>query len=371
MSSVIEGGRAGARVTVEHAAVRAVTGDGAVFLVPYGACKLELGGASQRMWFCRTLDRSVTIFCEAPGFGQALRASGSRELGAQLEAISEQERKSTRGLWLWVGLGCGMLAAFVFALYLAFSALGKGVIGLVPTSVDEQIGTLALEHMPLEGSVSTDPVLTGAIEEMIARLSAQTDKSYEFSVRVVDAPVLNAFALPGGPIVVYTGLLRAAETPEQVAGVLAHEISHVTRRHGMQRIVQSLGVVAVVQLLFGDVSGVAAVAVQLLREGAINSYSRDHEREADMEGVKLLHEARVDPDGLAQFFALLETKQGKFPAAIAWLGTHPELATRVRDVRARKNELGSMQPVSFKFDWREVQRHAGRTIDATQEPNLD
>jgi predicted Zn-dependent protease len=348
-------------VTVEHSGVRAVTGEGETFHVAFADCQLELGGASERMWFCRSSDRSVTIFCEAPGFAAALREAARRELGPQIAAIALHERGASKKLRLTVMITSLLIGAVLLALYLGFQALGKGVLPLVPRAVDKQVGELAREHMPLEGSVSNDPVLTKAVDEIVKRLAERTDNSFEFDVRVVDAPVLNAFALPGGPIVVYTGLLRAAESPEQVAGVLAHEIAHVTRRHGMQRIVQSLGVVAVVQLLFGDVSGVAAIAVELLREGAINSYSRDHEREADMTGVQLLHDAAIDPDGLAQFFALLEKKEGNLPAAIAWLGTHPDLSSRVREVRERERQLGPTNAKPFEFDWREVQQRAGRS----------
>jgi predicted Zn-dependent protease len=161
-------------------------------------------------------------------------------------------------------------------------------------------------------------------------------------------------------VVVYTGLIRAAQTPEELASVLAHEMAHVTRRHGMQRIAQSLGVIAGIQLLFGDVSGVAAVAVEVLREGAINSYSRDHEHEDDMDAVHTLARAGINPSALADFFVLLEKRDGNLPSLVAWLGTHPELSQRIADVRKAAARAGSVTVKPLLENWSEVQRHAGR-----------
>ncbi len=359
MSEAIDGGRAGARVSLVPGAVQAVTVDGATFRVPFSACRLELGGASERMWFCRSPDRSVTIFSEAPGFADALSRAASRELGGEIERIRGAQRSAARSAALGWLLGLGIVAALLLAGFFAVRALGSGAVLALPTSVDRQLGELAIDNMTLEGEVVHDPVLTAAVDEIVARLGEHAEGEFAFDVRVVDAPVLNAFALPGGPIVVYTGLLRAATSPEQVAGVLAHEMAHVTRRHGMQRVAQSLGVVAAAQLFFGDVSGVAAIALSVLQEGAINSYSREHEHEADMTGVAMLHAAHIDPEGLASFFALLEAREGDTPAAIAWLGTHPQLASRVREVREKARTLGSSQVRPFSFDFAEVKRAAG------------
>jgi predicted Zn-dependent protease len=201
---------------------------------------------------------------------------------------------------------------------------------------------------------------------MLARLDGKDGKSkhgFSFHLKVVDAPIVNAYALPGGHMVVYTGLLKAADSPAQVAGVLAHEMSHVTRRHGMQRIAQSLGVIAAIQLVFGDVSGVAAVAVELLREGAINSYSREHEHEADMDGVKTLARAGADPKALAEFFAILQKREGDLPAALSWLGTHPNLSQRIADVKAAAAKEKVVQGAPLVADWQEVLRSLGKAGD--------
>jgi predicted Zn-dependent protease len=136
-------------------------------------------------------------------------------------------------------------------------------------------------------------------------------------------------------------------------------MSHVVRRHGLQRIVQSVGVVSAFQLLFGDVSGVLAVAAELLRESAINSYSREHEHQADMDAVATLQRVQLDPTALADFFAVLQRQQADMPSAFQWLGTHPELSTRIRDVRAESRRLGAHSYRPFDLDWAAVRARSG------------
>jgi predicted Zn-dependent protease len=359
-SSDLEGGRSGAEISFTSHAVVATTPDGQLFSVPFAGAELWLGGASGRMWSCRSSDRGLTIFCEAPGFGAALKEAGRRELGDKVETLEKAARRSARRGWL-VGLAvCAGLLLLLLGAMLGLRHAGRLSVSALPESMDEQLGKLALEHMDLGGSVSTDAVLQRAVRVAVTRLEQAQLSPFKFDPRVVESSVVNAFALPGGPMVVYTGLLREAESVEQLAGVLAHEMAHVTRRHGMQRIAQSLGVVAGIQLLFGDVSGVMAVAVEVLREGAINSYSREQEHEADMDAVERMRKARLDPASLASFFELLAKKEGQLPSVLRWLGTHPDLAQRVRDVRTRAARGAPVTREPLNVDWAEVQRRAGK-----------
>jgi predicted Zn-dependent protease len=359
-SAEVEGGRSGAEISFTSHAVVATTPEGQLFSVPFSRAELERGGASGRMWFCRAPERKLTIFSEAPGFAEALREAGRRELGNKLDSLVVEARRATRRRWLIaLGVSAG-LALLVLGLTLGLRQAGQVAVQALPEAIDKQLGVLALEHMDLGGPTSSDEVLQRAVRVALGRLERADPGPFEFSPRVVESATVNAFALPGGQIVVYTGLLREAESAEQLAGVLAHEMAHVTRRHGMQRIAQSLGVVAAVQLLFGDVSGVMAVAVELLREGAINSYSREQEHEADMDGVERMRWAGLDPRALADFFELLGKKEGQLPSVLRWLGTHPDLAQRVKDVRARAARGPAVARQPLNIDWPEVQRRAGK-----------
>jgi predicted Zn-dependent protease len=356
LSDRIEGGRAGARVALSSVGLTATTAEGQVFSLPFAACKLERGGASGNMWFCRAADGSLTVFSEARGFAAALGEAGRRELGDQLLRIEEgSRRRARRSLLLAAGivLALGLVA---WAGLIGIRALGRASVLGLPVSFDEKLGELVFENMDLQGPKVQDPRITQAVDRLAKPLLAQVPSPFSIDLVVVEASIVNAFALPGGPIVVYTGLLESAQSPAQVQAVLAHELAHVTRRHGIERIGQSVGVVAAVQLLFGDVSGLMAVAVEILREGALSSYSRGQEHEADMDAVRTLARAQIDPEALAAFFTLLLEREAKLPSVVGWLSSHPDTQQRVREVRRAAADLGEIQTKPSGVDWQALQQ---------------
>lgn len=373
-SPALEGGRAGASISVTETGLVATTDDGGEHLLPFSEASVELGGASGQMWFCRTPDRSLTIFSEAPGFAARVRALGGPSLAGAVDGLLADAQRARRRSSLWIAGGLVVLAVLGVGFAAGLRAAAALSISWVPRSVDKQLGDLAVEHMDLSGHVTDDKLLNGSVRSILQRLEqSQGQKSrFEYRIRVVEGPTVNAFALPGGQIVVYTGLLREAASAEQVAGVLAHEMAHVVRRHGMQRIVQSVGVVAAFQLLFGDVSGVLAIAAELLREGAINHYSREHEHEADMDAVATLHRAHLDANALADFFALLQRQHGDMPSGFQWLGTHPELGARIEEVRAERKRLGDPHSTPLDLgngsDWAAVRARSGFHEEDSRRP---
>jgi Zn-dependent protease with chaperone function len=364
-----EGGTA-VRITLAEAGLHAVGRDGTEHQIPYRECQLERGGANGKMWFCRSADRSVTILCQAPGFAAALRARAGRELGATLDAIeqraSTQRRRSRLGWVAAVAAALGLLTLGVIGVKEA----GQAAAAVVPPSVDRQLGDAAFASMRQEGPELNDPVVLAGVRTIVDRLTAHVDRGFSFRVHVIDADVTNAYALPGGIMVVYTGLLAAAETPEQLAGVLAHEIAHVTERHGVRRIAHSIGVVGAIQLLLGDASGLAGVAVEVLSVSTVNSYSREQEHEADLEAVRTLAAAQIDPRALADFFGLLKQKEGAGPSALQWLSTHPDLDRRISEIERASQASPVATPKPLALDWPELRRLArAGALDKPQPPD--
>jgi len=165
---------------------------------------------------------------------------------------------------------------------------------------------------------------------------------------------VNAFALPGGSVVVFTGLIKEAKSPEEVAGVLGHEINHVLQRHGMERIVKTLGVMAIAAIVFGDQQGLIGLARQLGIEIITLKYNRDQETEADLTGLRLLHKAKVDPAGMIAFFERLAQSE-KETQRVELLSTHPMSARRAGRLKAEMEALPKFLPESFAFEWEAVQ----------------
>jgi Zn-dependent protease with chaperone function len=344
------------RVSVSARGLSATEVDGHEHLLAYAQCRIERGGANDKMWFCRATDASgeVTLMCGAPGFGAALRQYVGKEQRAAIERFERLERSGTRRTALIVA---GALICLVLGISFAYSgirAAGRASVRALPSSIDATLGEQALASMTLEGPVLVDTPAVRAVRTIVDRLAAHAEPGFVFQVRVVDAKIVNAFALPGGSIVVYTGLLAAAEGPEQVAGVLAHEMAHVTRRHGIQRVAQSIGVIAALQLLLGDVSGLAGLAVHVLREGTINSYSREQEHEADQVGVQTMSRARLDPRALAGFLAVLQRQEKTGAGVPSWLSTHPDLTGRIAAIEAESARLPSTPAEPLAVNWPEV-----------------
>ena len=151
---------------------------------------------------------------------------------------------------------------------------------------------------------------------------------------VKDDKQINAFAIPGGDIYVYTGLMKAAHDEAELACVLGHEISHVTRRHVAQQPTSQLGLQAVQGLVLGDKPGViSGLASQLAQTGVLLKFSRDHERDADEHGLPLCNGRGFDPNGLVRMFQTFK-KEGEAPAMLAFLQSHPLPSERITAARA-------------------------------------
>jgi predicted Zn-dependent protease len=184
----------------------------------------------------------------------------------------------------------------------------------------------------------------------------------KFTFAVVENDIANAFALPGGFMVVFTGLILRADSAEQVAGVMAHEMAHVTHRHGLRRIAHSVGIWAGFSVLLGNLDALTSLAVSVFQMGTINSYSQEQEIDADLEGAEMLIAARIDPRGLAEFFEMMQEEYGDVPDVLAWTSTHPQHDERVAAIEAYEAEHGAgVEYEPLDIDWEAVQEALGGT----------
>jgi predicted Zn-dependent protease len=178
------------------------------------------------------------------------------------------------------------------------------------------------------------------VDKLVIRLVAASPASpYAFQIAIVDSPGFNAFAAPGGQIVIHRKLLMSTETPEELAGVLAHEMQHVLQRHATKALIRDLSLAAIADAVFGDVIVIGAFAVQGARTLTTLHYSRESEEEADREGMRLLQTARINPAGMIRFFETLKAQTGEAEPP-AYLSTHPETDVRIARLKALAAELG-------------------------------
>jgi len=149
---------------------------------------------------------------------------------------------------------------------------------------------------------------------------------------VVDSDIVNAFALPDGNIVIYTGLLNRMENYEELAGLIGHEATHVNQRHSLKMLCKNLAGYIFISTLLNDVNGIMAVIVDNAHNLNILSYSRNYEREADREGTDLMIQNSINPYGMIKLFERLEEDSKlTIPELIS---SHPITDERIQYIQA-------------------------------------
>lgn len=353
----IPGGRASAAIQLTAGGVSALTSTNQRFEVRYSDCVLDVGGASGRMVFVRTTDRTLTIFCEDRQFPKALEMDAGPELAEQLTMVTRSRWAEGFRWRMWLFIGTTAFLLFLVGVYYGLLFAAKASVATLPLDVDKKLGQMAFDSMDIAGPKITDPVVVGAIQDIVSRLQPHADlPGLTFDVHVVNSKEVNAYCLPGGKIVIFTGLLRRAASPEQVAGVLSHEMSHATKRHGLRRAVESIGVFSAIRILTGDVGWLESMGIDFARQAALSGYSRAAETEADVAGVQMLHAAAIDPLELAAFFELLKAEEPGAAVNIKWLGTHPDHDARIAQVRSELAKLSPQQYRALDIDWQNVQQ---------------
>jgi Zn-dependent protease with chaperone function len=203
---------------------------------------------------------------------------------------------------------------FLIVFAVIFSAgwlLVKGATNILvnhaPVAWEEKLTDKVIAEHPRIFVIDTNDTRFAMVTQLVARIAdalSPTERRYQFRAVLLDRPVVNAFALPGGRIFVFTGLLDRVHKPEELAGVLAHEMAHVTHRHGLRKLIAGGGPYYVLRLFVSDqqelLSAISAGSQLLVNQ----YYSRDVEREADTIGWHYLMAANIDPRGLADFFQL-------------------------------------------------------------------
>ncbi|OGW82420.1 MAG: hypothetical protein A2Z83_03710 [Omnitrophica bacterium GWA2_52_8] len=158
-------------------------------------------------------------------------------------------------------------------------------------------------------------------------------KNFDYRFAVVDDPTPNAFTIAGGAIYVHTGLLKMT-SDEELAGVLAHEIGHAYERHPTKGITRAYGAKFLETLVLNpnEQNKVKTLALQMVQQSVLNKYTRSDEREADEIAFYLLKRANMPAGGLLSFFQKLQSLQGKQPAFLAFLNTHPPTSERIAHI---------------------------------------
>ena len=298
-----------------------------------------------------------TLYLKDPALIIAFRRAAPSALMARVEQAAEQVRRarhSHRALW---GSAVGVVVGLGLMVWFGSDLIVEWVVVRIPVQWEQKLGETVYQDFLSKETVLKEGPAVSAVQEMTQRMTAKIPNNpYTFQVSVVQSPVVNAFALPGGYVVVFTGLMKKAESGEEVAGVLSHELNHVLQRHGMERLVKMMGLAAVVSILVGDQQGLIGLARQLGLELATLKFGREQETEADVTGIRLLSDARIAPDGMIRFFERLSEKDKE---RVELFSTHPMSAARAERLKAELAALPKQTPEPFTVEWKGVQDSLG------------
>jgi beta-barrel assembly-enhancing protease len=241
------------------------------------------------------------------------------------------------------------LFAVIGGVWWGIPHLAQRIVEHIPPAWEANLAE-GTEDQPWLGGRCTGTAGQAALDALTKRLTKGIKSPYPLKVSVRDSGTVNAFALPGGHIVLLRGLLKGAESPDEVAGVLAHELTHALNRHPMRALVANSGVALLFEVTIGGGTG-ASIGVLL----TTLSYTRSMEAEADDGALMLLRRAGISTDGFAAFFKRMEKRShGGLPA---YLSTHPPDAERIAAVEAQA--FTGTKPALSDKEWRALKSICG------------
>ena len=228
--------------------------------------------------------------------------------------------------------------------------LGSPENQVLSASEEARIGREMLREVRRALDWVDDPAINAYVRDLGARIAAATSMpAARYQFFVIDDPRINAFAMPGGFIGIHTGLITASRTESELGAVIAHELSHVTQRHIAERIAAAQGTnlrtaaMVLAGILIGSQNPQAgmAAATSGMASGidAQLGYSREQEREADRQGMRILANAALNPEGMPDFFTVLNDDSRYRRSPPPFLSTHPLTEARIADARAIAAEI--------------------------------
>jgi len=230
---------------------------------------------------------------------------------------------------------------------------GCAMASAISPQEEAQMGAQYAAEINRQLPVVQDAAINRYINELGRSIARRFDQRVQYTFYVVNAPEVNAFAVPGGHIYVNRGLIDRAETMSELAGVLGHEIGHVVERHGIEQMTRmqnaELGVNLAYILLGRQPGALEQVAVQGGASAFFASHSRAAENEADAVAVRYMIESGIDPNGIATMFQRLMAEQQRSPSTVEqWFSTHPMHEDRIANVRELIRRAGN--PAGLRQD---------------------
>ena len=367
-------GKAAGQIILTDGTIRFQSDQGGVE-IPLHDITVKRGGSSGQLgtfehrsypgWYIYTEEKSILR-----KLNQLSRPD--TDISTQVKGIKKIRRR-VRGLILGIILA---IAALILILLQIRNPVARAIAKSIPVEWEQSLGESVFEQYKAQRKFIDDPEVIASLDKITAPLLNRIpDKRYDFKIYIIEDASINAFALPGGYMALHTGLLLNVEHAEELLGVLAHEISHVTLQHGLRKLIDSMGLLIMIKAFFGDASGIWG---EVVKSGAFlldQQFSRSFEREADETGFSYLVNAGIDPGGMVGFFQRLEEERKKVDTLnleekLNFLSTHPAPAMRIKYLNKKLKQLGNRGGfLNFVADFRVFKETLKRKVSEMQSGN--
>jgi beta-barrel assembly-enhancing protease len=222
----------------------------------------------------------------------------------------------------------------------------------VTKTTEEKLGELLWDVFKKTDREVANPFVVNTIDTLLTRLCNENNiDRNSIHIHVLKKDDVNAFALPGGRIVLFSGLINYADTPEELTGVIAHELAHLQLDHVMKKLIKEVGLSVILSMTTGSADMVRETARIL----SSTAYDRNLEREADRKAVDYLLSAGIDPEPYANFFYKLSTREPEAMKYLSVISTHPNLEERATDIlEYSRDKHFSPSPLITNQTWEEL-----------------
>ena len=227
-----------------------------------------------------------------------------------------------------------LIFSFVLLCFLSYWTLipwlGEKATLLVPKDTEIQLGASIAENFKQTEEINKESskLLNKFIDSLYVK------ETYPINITVVNSPTVNAFALPGGHIFVYSGIIGKMKNYNELVALLSHEITHVTHQHSLKSLGRSAATSIFISALFGDISGISAGILDQANQLKQLRFSRELETEADQHGVDFMVKYKVNPMGMINLMQILDAEGEKQDGFMKYLSTHPETKERINALKA-------------------------------------
>lgn len=192
---------------------------------------------------------------------------------------------------------------------------------------EEKVGDLFWDLIQKTEKENNNPFLVHSLDSIVTKICKANDiDRSEIKVHLIENNQINAFALPNGHLVVYTNLITSCENPEELSGVLCHEIAHIELNHVMKKLVKEIGLSTIISMTSGKTGG--ATAQSAARMLSSTAFDRKLEKEADIKAIDYLAKAKMDAEPFATFLFRISEKQNEAMKYMSWVSTHPDSKDR-------------------------------------------